>query len=172
MTTSYIGHPISRVDGRAKVTGENGNRAIPLADFHRLPGNTPHIDTNLAAGEIITSIDLPAKGFADHYAYLKVRDRASFAFALVAVAAALEMDHDTIIEARIAVGGVAHKPWRNPDAEAMLAGLQATKDHFEAVGDTIVRHAKGFGYNDFKIALTKRVVVRALQRAVQMRRNE
>src|SRR5215510_1937446 len=163
---------LAALDAVVRVTGEKGNRTIRFADFHRLPGDTPQIDTNLAAGEMITSIDLPAKGFADHYAYLKVRDRASFAFALVAVAAALEMDHDTIIEARVAVGGVAHKPWRNPDAEAMLAGLQATKDHFEAVGDTIVRHATGFGNNDFKIALTKRVVVRALQRAVQMRRNE
>ena len=163
---------LAALNAVVRVTGEEGTRAIPFADFHRLPGDTPQIDTNLAAGEMITSIDLPAKGFADHHAYVKVRDRASFAFALVAVAAALEMDHDTIIEARIALGGVAHKPWRNPDAEAMLAGVQATKDHFEAVGDTIVRHAQGFGDNDFKIALTKRVVVRALQQAAELRRNE
>src|SRR5262245_214658 len=163
---------LAALDAVVRVTGEKGSRAIPFANFHRLPGDTPHIDTNLAADEIITSIDLPAKGFADRYAYLKVRDRASYAFALVAVAAVLEMDHDTIIEARIALGGVAPKPWRNPDAEAMLAGLQATKDHFEAVGDTLVRDAHGFGDNDFKIALTKRVVVRALQEAVEMRRGE
>jgi len=103
---------------------------------------------------------------------VKVRDRASFAFALVAVAAALEMDHDTIIEARIALGGFAHKPWRNPDAEAMLAGVPATKDYFEDVGEAIVRHAHGFGDNDFKIALTKRLVVRALQQAAEMRRSQ
>ena len=163
---------LAALDAVVRVTGEKGSRAIPFADFHRLPGDTPHIDTNLAADEIITSIDLPAKGFADHNAYLKVRDRASYAFALVAVAAALEMDHDTIIEARIALGGVAHKPWRNPDAEAMLTGLRATKDHFEAVGDSIVRHAQGYGDNDFKIALTKRVIVRALQQAVALRTNE
>ena len=162
---------LAALDAVVRVTGEKGSRAIPFADFHRLPGKTPEIDTNLAADEIITSIDLPAKGFADHHAYLKVRDRASYAFALVSVAAALEMDHDTIVEARIAVGGVAHKPWRNPDAEALLTGLQATKDHFEAVGETIVRHARGFGRNDFKIALTKRVVVRALQHAVAMKRH-
>ena len=163
---------LAALDAVVRVTGEKGSRAIPFADFHRLPGETPHIDTNLAAHEIITSIDLPAKGFADHHAYLKVRDRASYAFALVAVAAALEMDQDTIIEARIALGGVAHKPWRNPDAEAMLTGLRATKDHFEAVADAIVRHAQGYGDNDFKIALTKRAVVRALQQAVALRTNE
>jgi xanthine dehydrogenase YagS FAD-binding subunit len=154
-----------------RVTGARGDRAIPFADFHRLPGDTPHIDTNLGADEIITSIDLPAKGFADHYAYLKVRDRTSYAFALVSVAAALQMDGDTITEVRLALGGVAHKPWRNTDAEAMLNGLNATKDHFDAVAYAIVRDAKGFGHNTFKIALAQRAVVRALQHAARMGRN-
>src|SRR5215470_7219995 len=150
-----------------RVTGEKGSRAIPFAEFHRLPGDTPQIDTNLGKDEIITSIDLPAKGFADHHAYLKVRDRASYAFALISVAAALEMDGDTITETRLALGGVAHKPWRNPDAEAMLNGIKATKDHFEAVGEAIVRGANGFGHNSFKIELAKRAVVRALQHAAR-----
>jgi xanthine dehydrogenase YagS FAD-binding subunit len=153
-----------------RVSGERGDRAIAFADFHRLPGDTPHIDTNLDAGEIITSIDLPAKGFADHYAYLKVRDRTSYAFALVSVAVALDMDGDTVTEARLALGGVAHKPWRNTDAEALLSGIEATTDHFEAVGEAIVRDAKGFGHNTFKIALAKRAVVRALQHAARMGR--
>jgi xanthine dehydrogenase YagS FAD-binding subunit len=161
---------LSALEAVVRVTGERGDRAIPFAEFHRLPADTPHIDTNLAAGEIITSIDLPAKGFANHYAYLKIRDRASYAFALVSVAVALEMDGDMITEARIALGGVAHKPWRNTDAEAMLAGLRATKDHFEAVGGTILRHARGFGHNTFKIALAQRAIVRALQHASQMGR--
>jgi xanthine dehydrogenase YagS FAD-binding subunit len=161
---------LATLDAVVRVTDEHGDRAIPFAEFHRLPADTPHIDTNLAAAEIITSIDLPAKGFANHYAYLKIRDRASYAFALVSVAVALEMDGDMITEARIALGGVAHKPWRNTDAEAMLTGLHATKDHFEAVGDTIVRHARGFGHNTFKIALAKRAIVRALQHASQMGR--
>jgi len=161
---------LAALDAVVRVTGERGDRAIPFAEFHRLPADTPHIDTNLAAGEIITSIDLPAKGFANHYAYLKIRDRASYAFALVSVAVALEMDGDMITEARIALGGVAHKPWRNTDAEAMLAGLRATKDHFEAVGGTILRHARGFGHNTFKIALAQRAIVRALQHALQMGR--
>jgi xanthine dehydrogenase YagS FAD-binding subunit len=149
------------------VTGKDGDRAIPFAEFHRLPGHTPQIDNNLASDEIITSIDLPVKGFADHYAYLKVRDRASYAFALVSVAAALEMDGDTITQTRLALGGIAHKPWRDRDAEAMLNGIRATKDHFEAVGETIVRNAKGFGHNTFKIELARRAVVRALQHAAR-----
>jgi xanthine dehydrogenase YagS FAD-binding subunit len=161
---------LAALEAVVRVTGERGDRAIPFADFHRLPGDNPHIDTNLGADEIITSIDLPAKGFADHYAYLKVRDRTSYAFALVSVAAALEMDGDTITETRLALGGVAHKPWRNTDAEAMLNGLQATKDHFEAVGYAIVRDAKGFGHNTFKITLAQRAVVRALQHAARMGR--
>jgi len=114
------------------------------------------------------SIDLPPRGFADRYAYLKVRDRTSYAFALVSVAAALEMDGETITETRLALGGVAHKPWRNLDAEAMLNGINATTDHFEAVGEAIVRDARGFGHNTFKIDLARRAVVRALQHAARM----
>lgn len=153
------------------VTGKDGDRMIPFADLHRLPGDTPQVDTNLHPGEIITSIDLPRNGFADHYAYLKVRDRTSYAFALVSVAAALEMDGDTITETRLALGGVAHKPWRNLDAEAMLNGIKATKDHFDAVGEAIVRGATGFGHNTFKIDLARRAVVRALQHAARMTRS-
>jgi xanthine dehydrogenase YagS FAD-binding subunit len=159
---------LAALEAVVHVTGKDGDRTIPFAEFHRLPGDTPQIDTNLAKDEIITSIDLPAKGFADHYAYLKVRDRASYAFALVSVAAALEMDGDTIRETRLALGGVAHKPWRNPDAEAMLNGIKATRDHFEAVAETIVRGAQGFGHNTFKIELARRAVIRALQHAVRM----
>jgi xanthine dehydrogenase YagS FAD-binding subunit len=158
---------LAALEAVVRVTGERGDRTIPIAEFHRLPGDTPNVDTNLSADEIITGIDLPAKGFADHYAYLKVRDRTSYAFALVSVAAALEMDGDTITETRLVLGGVAHKPWRNTDAEAMLNGLDATKDHFEAVGEAIVRHARGFGHNTFKISLAKRAVVRALQHAAR-----
>src|SRR5262249_26465090 len=145
----------------------DGERSIPLSEFHRLPGDTPEIDTNLLPGELITSIDLPPEGFADHYAYLKVRDRTSYAFALVSVAAALAMDGDTIMETRLVLGGVAHKPWRNVDAEAMLNGIKATKDHFEAVGETIIRGARGCGHNTFKIELARRAVVRALQHAAR-----
>ena len=162
---------LAALEAVVRMTGQRGERSIPFAEFHRLPGDTPHVDTNLRADEIVTAIDLPAKGFADHHAYLKVRDRTSYAFALVSVAAAVEMDGDTITEARIALGGVAHKPWRNTDAEAMLNGIEATTDHFEAVGDAIVRDAKGFGHNSFKISLAKRAVVRALQHATRMGRS-
>jgi xanthine dehydrogenase YagS FAD-binding subunit len=140
-----------------RVSGPQGD--------HWLPGDTPHLDNNLRSGEMITAIDLPKRGFPDHYAYLKVRDRTSYAFALVSVAVGLEMEGDTVTEARVALGGVAHKPWRNTDAEAMLKGLKVTKDHFEAVAFAILREAKGFGHNDFKIALAQRAIVRALQHA-------
>ena len=151
-----------------QVTGPNGNRSISLDQFHRLPGDTPHIDTNLARGEIITAIDLPAKGFADHYEYLKVRDRTSYAFALVSVATALELNGDTIADARLALGGVAHKPWRSREAEARLVGQPATRETFEAAAELVLHGAKGFGSNDFKIPLAQRAIVRALETATRM----
>jgi xanthine dehydrogenase YagS FAD-binding subunit len=150
-----------------RATGKDGDRAIPFADFHRLPGDTPHLDTNLRSDEIITAIDLPPKGFAHHHAYLKVRDRKSYAFALVSVAAALEMSGDTVTEARLALGGVAHKPWRNKEAEARLNGKIGSKQNFQGVAEAILRDAKGFAHNTFKIDLAKRAIVRALQHAAQ-----
>lgn len=148
-----------------QVTGTNGERAIPFADFHRLPGDTPSIDTNLRADEIITAIDLPKQSFAKNYTYLKLRDRQSYAFALVSVAAALEMDGDAIKHARIALGGVAHKPWRDMEAERMLSGKPATRDNFQKVAEAITRDARGYGHNTFKIELAKRAIVRALTQA-------
>lgn len=150
------------------VTGKNGERRIPFAEFHRLPGDTPQIDTNLHSDEIITAVDLPAKGFAKNYTYLKLRDRTSYAFALVSVAAALEMDGDEIKEARLALGGVAHKPWRNTEAEAMLNGKSATKENFQKCAEAILRDATGFGSNTFKIELAKRAMIRALKQATEM----
>ena len=108
----------------------------PFADFHRLPGDTPQRDTNLQPDEIITAIELPAQGFAANYTYLKIRDRLSYAFALVSVAAALELDGDTIKEARLALGGVAHKPWRDPAAEAALRGQAADAASLRAARPT------------------------------------
>jgi len=159
---------LAALEATVRVTGKDGDRAIPFANFHRLPGDAPQIDTNLQADEIITAVDLPAKGFAENHTYLKVRDRASYAFALVSVAAALEMDGRAIKEARIALGGVAHKPWRDTEAEAMLNGEEASKENFQKVAEAILRDAKGFGYNDFKIELAKRAVVRALRQASEM----
>jgi xanthine dehydrogenase YagS FAD-binding subunit len=159
---------LAALEAVVRVTGRNGDRAIPFADFHRLPGETPDIDSNLGVDEIITSIDLPSKGFADHHAYLKVRDRKAYAFALVSVAAALEMSGDTIKEARLALGGVAHKPWRNTEAEGLLKGKHATRDSFQIVAEAFMRDAKGLSHNTFKIELAKRAIVRALKHAAQM----
>jgi xanthine dehydrogenase YagS FAD-binding subunit len=156
---------LAALEAVVRVTGPGGERAIPFAEFHRLPGDTPHVDTNLRHDEIITAVDLPAKGFAEHHAYLKVRDRTSYAFALVSVAAALEMDGGAIKEARLALGGVAHKPWRDRQAEALLQGKDATRDNFRPVAEALLRDAKGFGHNTFKIELARRAIVRALTQA-------
>lgn len=156
---------LAALGATVRVTGQRGERTIAFADFHRLPGDTPHVDTTLQADEIITAVELPAEGFANNYTYLKLRDRASYAFALVSVAAALEVDGNTIKEARLALGGVAHKPWRNTEAEAMLHGKPASRESFQMVADAIVHDAQGFGHNTFKIELARRAVVRALQQA-------
>lgn len=148
-----------------QVTGPDGERTIPFAEFHRLPGDTPQLDTNLRPNELITSVDLPAKGFSRNFTYLKIRDRQSYAFALVSVAVGLELEEGVIREARIALGGVAHKPWRDTQAEAMLSGQRATVESFRPVADAILRDAKGYGHNTFKIELARRAVVRALEQA-------
>jgi xanthine dehydrogenase YagS FAD-binding subunit len=119
----------------------------------------------LRADEIITAVELPAKGFAGNYSYLKIRDRLSYAFALVSVAAALELDGGTIKEARLALGGVAHKPWRNRAAEDALAGTPATRESFARAADAVLREARSYGHNDFKIDLARRAIVRALTQA-------
>ena len=156
---------LAALEAKVQVTGKQGDRTIPLAEFHRLPGDTPHLDTNLLSDEIITAIDLPAKGFAEHYAYLKLRDRASYAFALVSVAAALELEGDMVKEVRVALGGVAHKPWRITAAETSLRGQRGTKENFRQLAEAYLEGAKGYGHNDFKIELAKRAIVRALEQA-------
>lgn len=147
------------------IAGPSGERTIALTDFHRLPGDTPHIDTNLGAGEIITAIELPTRGFSRNYSYLKVRDRQSYAFALVSVAAALELEGNAIAEARVALGGVAHKPWRSVEAEAALRGRAATADHFSHAADLLLQGARAYAHNGFKIELARRAIVRTLMQA-------
>ncbi|WP_134090278.1 xanthine dehydrogenase family protein subunit M [Olivibacter sp. XZL3] len=142
------------------VTGPNGDRNIAFADFHRLPGDQPERDNNLQYGELITSIDLPVKGFEQNYSYLKLRDRQSYAFALVSVATGLELDGDVITEARIALGGVAHKPWRAKEAEELLKGKPATPENFAKAAAVILQGAKGYKHNSFKIELAKRAIIR------------
>jgi xanthine dehydrogenase YagS FAD-binding subunit len=156
---------LAALEAVVQVSGPNGERAIPISDFHRLPGDDPAKDTNLAPGEIIVAVDLPAKTFATHYTYLKLRDRLSYAFALVSVAAALELDGDTIRTARLALGGVAHKPWRNTQAEALLQGKPANRETFKAAADLILQEAKPQSTNGFKIELARRAIVRGLEQA-------
>jgi xanthine dehydrogenase YagS FAD-binding subunit len=155
------------LEATVHVAGRNGERTIAFADFHRLPGDTPQRDTNLAHGEIVTAVELPARGFPTNYTYLKVRDRLSYAFALVSVAAALELDGDTIREARLGLGGVAHKPWRDTAAEAALRGQQAKEAAFAQAADLVLRDAKGHPHNAFKIGLARRAIVRALTQAAR-----
>ena len=149
------------------VRSRSGVRAIAFAEFHRLPGDKPDIDNTLAPDELITHIVLPpAEQFRSHSAYLKLRDRASYAFARVSVAAALDLaDDGTVREARVAVGGVAHKPWRLPEAESLLLGSAPSAENFALVADALLRSAQGQGANDFKIPLARRAIVRALETA-------
>ncbi|MGY3080998.1 CO/xanthine dehydrogenase FAD-binding subunit/aerobic-type carbon monoxide dehydrogenase small subunit (CoxS/CutS family) [Bradyrhizobium sp. LM6.10] len=147
------------------IAGRSGERTIALTDFHRLPGDTPHVDTNLGTSEIITAIEIPACGFAQNYSYLKVRDRMSYAFALVSVAAALELEGNAISGARMALGGVAHKPWRSLEAEAALRGQAATPDHFSRAADLLLQGATTRSHNGFKVELARRAIVRTLTQA-------
>lgn len=153
------------LEATVHVAGPGGERAIAFADLHRLPGDAPERDTTLQPHEIITAVALPRLGFAAHHSYLKIRDRLSYAFALVSVAAALELDGDVIKTARLALGGVAHKPWRDPTAEAVLHGQPATPATFERAADHLLRDATGRGHNDFKIPLARRAIVRTLAQA-------
>ena len=156
---------LAALDARVLATGPDGERSIPFAEFHRLPGDRPEIDTTLRADEIITAVELPAQGFASNYSYLKIRDRLSYAFALMSVAAALDVEGGTIKAARLALGGVAHKPWRERTAEDALAGAPATRESFARAADVLLREARGHGHNDFKIDLARRGIVRALSQA-------
>ncbi|MCF5710027.1 xanthine dehydrogenase family protein subunit M [Pseudomonas syringae] len=147
------------------VEGRAGRRTIEFADFHRLPGDAPQRDNQLADDELITAIELPAERFSGHSAYLKVRDRASYAFALVSVAAAFELDGDVISDARLVLGGVAHKPWRDKEVERLLIGKPATREHFAAAADAMLADAQPLAHNAFKVKLARRAIIRALSDA-------
>ena len=156
---------LAALEAKVHVAGPAGERVIAFEDFHRLPGNTPQLDTNLHPNEIITAVVLPAQGFAKNYSYLKIRDRLSYAFALVSVAEALELEGDTIRQARLALGGVAHKPWRDTAAEAALRGQAANHATFRHAADLLLRDAKGYAHNAFKIDLARRAIMRTLAQA-------
>ncbi|TCR65704.1 xanthine dehydrogenase family protein subunit M [Bosea sp. BK604] len=149
------------------VAGPEGQRTIAMADYHRLPNGSPERDTTLVAGEMVTGIELPAgaKRFAEHHSYLKLRDRLSYAFALVSVAASLQMDGRAIGDARLALGGVAHKPWRRTQAEEVLIGRPADDETFATAADVLLEGAHGREHNAFKIELAHRAIVRALSQA-------
>lgn len=158
---------LAALEAVVHVQGRGGARTIAFADFHRLPGETPERDNQLADDELITAIELPAAGFANHSHYLKVRDRASYAFALVSVAAALDMSGPIIRQARLVLGGVAHKPWRDQGVEDWLVGKAPSRETFSAAADALLRDAKPLEHNAFKVKLAHRAIVRALGDAAQ-----
>ncbi len=160
------------LDAVVKVRGINGQeRSIPFADYHRLPGDTPQKDNTLVQGELITAIELPKNNFADKSYYLKVRDRASYAFALVSAAAALEVDGNRIKQARLAMGGVSHKPWRAMEAEKFLVGKEATEASFKEAAEAEMRGARPLEHNKFKVELGTRAIVRAMTQAMNGGKN-
>lgn len=157
---------LAALDAVVNVSGPEGERQIPFTEYHRLPGDQPWLDNTLKQGELVTSIDLPAGDFSGHYTYLKLRDRLSYAFALVSVAVALKVEDGKLADVRIALGGVAHKPWRVPAAEALLNGQAASPELFQQAATRILDGAVGQGENDFKIELARRAIARALAQAV------
>src|SRR3954451_17536574 len=153
------------LDGSVEVQGPGGQRVVPLGDFHRLPGDTPHIETVLEPGEVITAITVPPNPAGRRSHYLKVRDRAYFEFAVVSPAVALDMDGGRIRQARVALGGVGTKPWRVPRVEAPLAGSSLDPAALRTAAALASEGAKGRGHNDFKIELMQRAIVRAVETA-------
>lgn len=145
-------------------------RRIPFLEFHRLPEDRPELDTNLKDGEIIIGIEIPTNKFQKHNYYLKHRDRASYAFAVISIAVGVEIQDDKIQDVRLAMGGVAHKPWRLFETENFLKGKQATLENFEQGALLAMKGAKSFGYNDFKILLAPKTIVQALKAAIEVQR--
>ena len=158
---------LAALGATVQVQSPHGSRTIPFADFHRLPGSTPQRDTNLKPDELIVSVTLPPAKFAANSHYLKARDRNSYAFALVSVAAGLEMSGGTIKSAGLALGGVAHKPWHSPEAEKSLVGATPGPEAFRKAADLALTGAKTYEHNAFKVELAKQSIVRALTVAAQ-----
>ncbi len=159
---------MAALEAVVRVQGPKGERTIPFEDFHRLPGDSPNIETTLQPNELITAVDLPALPFAQRSHYLKVRERASYAFALVSVGAALDLDGAKIRNVRLALGGVAMRPWRAHKAEQALTGKEPNDANFRAAADAELADAKGYRYNSFKIELAKRALTQALGTVAKM----
>jgi xanthine dehydrogenase YagS FAD-binding subunit len=156
---------LAALNATVTVSGPKGDRKILFTDFHRLPGDNPEKDNTLLKGELITGITVPKNSFTKNVHYLKIRDRASYAFALVSVAAALELNGNTIKNAGLAMGAVAHKPWRLTEAEKYLIGKTASKENFTAAAGLAMKGAKGYGHNDFKLKMGTVAIVEALMKA-------
>ncbi len=157
---------LAALEARVQVRGRNGERSIPFADFHCLPGATPERDNCLGEDELIVAIELPPPRFGEHCRYLKIRDRASYAFALVSVAATLELDEQqNVKDVRVALGGVAHKPWRDPALERSMCGRPAGRETWAAFADALLGNARPLAHNAFKITLAKNAIIRALSQA-------
>jgi xanthine dehydrogenase YagS FAD-binding subunit len=152
---------LAALDGVLTLRGPKGERQVMATEFHLLPRDTPHLEHDLKAGELITSIYLPDAPHAKRSAYLKVRDRASYEFALTSALVGLNVRDGVIRSARVALGGVA-TPWRAAEAESVLVGKRAGEEAFRAASEAAMRNARGWGHNDFKIELGKRTLVRAL----------
>jgi len=158
---------LAALDASIHVQSLRGKGTIPISDFHLLPGTTPHVETALKPDELVTGVELPAPKFAQHSYYLKVRDRQSYAFALVSVAAGLEMDGQIIKSVGLALGGVAPRPWRSAEAEKLLAGAAPSPEVFRKAADLVLTGAKPYEHNAFKVELAKQSIVRALTLAAQ-----
>lgn len=158
---------LAALEAVVHVEGKDGAREIAFDDFHRLPGDTPDIETDLRPGELIVAIRIPPNDFARNSLYRKVRDRASYAFALVSVAAALEVEEGKVKNVRLALGGVAHKPWRAFAAEKVLTGADATEETYRRAAEEELKSARGLAHNSFKIELAKRTVVGVLSELAQ-----
>lgn len=156
---------LAALDATVLISGPKGDRKILFTDFHRLPGEHPEKDNTLAKDELITGVEIPDNNFSKNVNYLKVRDRASYAFALVSVAAALDIKNGTIKEARLAMGGVAHKPWRLTEAEKALVGKPASEATFKNAAEIAMQGAKGFKYNSFKLKMAPNIIIQALKTA-------
>jgi xanthine dehydrogenase YagS FAD-binding subunit len=157
---------LAALNATVTVSGPKGERKILFTDFHRLPGDNPEKDNTLLKGELITGITIPKNNFTKNVYYLKIRDRSSYAFALVSVAAALDLNGNTIKNARLAMGGVAHKPWRLTEAEKFLIGKMATKENFTKAAELAMKGAQGYGHNNFKLKMGPAAIVEALMKAV------
>jgi xanthine dehydrogenase YagS FAD-binding subunit len=154
---------LAALDASIRVEGPRGPRTVKLVDFHRLPADQPALETDLSRDELITAVELPTFPFASRSTYVKVRDRASYAFALVSIAAAIDVSGGQIRDVRLALGGVAHKPWRALEAEKALRGGPATEEAFRDAAEAELRHASGLKHNAFKIELAKRVMAQTLR---------